>query len=231
MQDKDLSARIAQTLRLLREAYGPAPRDRPDSAVDSLVATILSQNTSRANSEAGFRGLKQGFADWQQVADAAIEEIRRCIQVSGLAGIKAPRIRKILREIARQRGEIDLEFLSDLPAGKAREYLLGFEGIGPKTASCILLFAFEMDVFPVDTHIHRIARRLEWIAPEASAEKTHELLAPHVAPGACYDLHVLLIQHGRQTCKARNPRCRLCCLREHCPFLSRANQRASETSP
>ncbi len=217
MTFKKLASQIADVLQRLRDCYGPPEPDPPGDGVDCLVATILSQNTSRANSKAGFRRLKQTFPDWNQVADADLARIQQCIQVSGLAKTKAPRIRKILRTLRNRLGQIDLQFLAEMPDDQARDYLLAFEGIGPKTACCILLFAFGKDIFPVDTHIHRIARRLGWIEAKVSAEKTHDLLAAHIAPGDSYDLHVLLIQHGRQTCKARSPRCRLCPLRPLCP--------------
>jgi endonuclease III len=218
VNDRDLDTRMARVLDRLADDYGlPDPR-RARTVVDCLIATILSQNTSRANSTAGFDRLKRRFDSWDAVADAAPGPIAAAIEVSGLSKIKAPRIRKILRSIRDQRGAIDLEFLSNLSPPEARDYLLGFGGIGPKTAYCVLLFGLGMDVFPVDTHIHRIARRLGWIDAKASAEKAHDLLAPHVPPGRGFDLHVLLIQHGRVTCKARNPRCGLCCLRDLCPF-------------
>jgi endonuclease-3 len=217
MTSAKLASEIADVLQRLRDFYGPPQPDSPGDGVDCLVATILSQNTSRANSTAGFRRLKKAFSDWDEVADARLEQIEQSIQVSGLAKIKAPRIRKILRTLRSRLGKIDLQFLAEMPDDQARDYLLAFDGIGPKTACCILLFAFAKDIFPVDTHIHRIAIRLGWIDPKDSAEKTHDLLAPDIAPGDSYDLHVLLIQHGRQTCKARSPRCRLCPLRQLCP--------------
>lgn len=186
-----------------------------------LVGTILSQNTSNANSKAGFKQLRRRFKSWKQVADAPVEQVERCIRISGLSNVKAPRIQAILRQIRADRRRIDLQFLHEMDEQQAYEYLLRFDGVGPKTASCVLLFAFGKPLFPVDTHIHRIAKRLEWIAPNVSAEEAHRQLLPQIAPPDRYSLHVLLIALGRKTCKPINPRCEECCLLDMCPFGQR----------
>jgi len=185
--------------------------------VDVLVGTILSQNTSRANSSAGYRALRERFATWEQVADARSRDIERCIRVSGLSRIKAPRIRAILRAIRADRGRIDLAFLADGSPRAGRDYLMQFTGIGPKTAWCVLLFAFGMAVFPVDTHVRRIACRLGLIGPETTPEQACEVLTPRIRPADRYALHVLMIAHGRTVCLARRPRCDHCRLLELCP--------------
>jgi endonuclease-3 len=209
---------VAEVLARLRGAYGDKPLRRWGNGVEVLVETILSQNTSNANSEAGYRQLRRRFRTWEEVADAPVEEVERWIRVSGLSRIKAPRIQAILREVRAERGRISLEFLGRMEVAAAAAYLKRFKGIGPKTVNCILLFAFGKGVFPVDTHIHRIARRLKWIGPKVSAEKAHELLEPAIAEGERYAMHVLLIEHGRKVCKAVGPRCEKCVLLDVCPY-------------
>jgi endonuclease-3 len=100
----------------------------------------------------------------------------------------------------------------------AYDYLTRFKGVGPKTANCVLLFAFGHAVFPVDTHIHRIARRLGLIGPKVSAEEAHDILKPMIRPKDGYEMHVLLIEHGRKTCRAINPKCGECALLDMCPY-------------
>src|SRR3954454_21243636 len=129
---------LARILHLLREAYGPRPAQRWGDGVAVLVETILSQNTSNANSEAGYRQLRRRFRSWRQVADAPVEEVERHIRVSGLSNIKAPRIQAILRQIRGERGKIDLQHLAEMGADAALKYLLNFTGVGPKTAHCPL---------------------------------------------------------------------------------------------
>jgi endonuclease-3 len=204
-------------LKLLRQQYGPRPPKIWGNGVSVLVETILSQNTSNKNSAAGYRQLRRRFRSWNQVADAPVEEVERHIRVSGLSNQKAPRIQAILRQIREQHGKIDLQFLQDMSDEAADEYLRKFNGIGPKTANCVLLFAFGKELFPVDTHIHRIAIRLELIPEKSTAEQAHDLLKPMINPPDRYEMHILLIEHGRKTCKAQRPRCEECCLLNLCP--------------
>jgi endonuclease-3 len=205
-------------LRRLERAYGRREWKCWGNGVDVLVDTILSQNTSAANSIAGFRKLRRQFRSWTRVAAAPVEEVARAIRISGLSNLKAPRIQAILRQIKADRGKMDLQFLSGMDEQKAYEYLRRFPGVGPKTANCVLLFAFGLPVFPVDTHIHRIATRLGLIPPDTTADEAHDLLKPLIRPEDRYATHVLLIEHGRKTCKARNPACGRCSLLDLCPF-------------
>lgn len=210
--------RMNRLLDLLRKAYGPRPWQHWGKGVEVLVETILSQNTSAANSLAGYKRLRRRFRTWNQVAYGPEAEVEKAIRISGLSRIKAPRIQTILRQIHDDRGKIDLEFLKDLEPQAAFDYLLKFDGVGPKTANCVLLFSFGMELFPVDTHIHRIAQRLALIGPRTTAEQSHDLLTPMIAPENRYETHVLLIEHGRKTCRARSPLCDQCTLRELCAY-------------
>jgi endonuclease-3 len=224
--------KLTHVLTRLRRAYGPQPWRCWGTGVDVLVDTILSQNTSAKNSDAGYRQLRRRFRSWNRVADAPVEEVERHIRVSGLSNTKAPRIQAILRQIKSDRGRMDLQFLSEMDEQAAYDYLTKFKGVGPKTANCVLLFAFGHAVFPVDTHIHRIARRLKLIPVRASAERAHNLLKPMIRPRDRYEMHVLLIEHGRKTCRAINPKCDECVLLKLCPYgQQRASARSVHTTP
>ena len=214
---KPTRRRIAGILSLLQRAHGERPWRRWGKGVDVLVGTILSQNTNKANSSAGFRELTRRFSSWDKVADAPVSAIEKCIRVSGLSRVKAPRIRRILRQIRDDRGRIDLEFLKRRPPQEGLDYLMGFTGVGDKTARCVLLFAFGLPVFPVDTHVNRLSRRLGLVPPNSSPEKTQEFLTPLIPPEKRYALHVLLIAHGREICHARGPQCGDCVLSRRCP--------------
>jgi endonuclease-3 len=214
---KPTPATFSRILKRLEGVYGPRPLRRWGKAVPVLVETILSQNTSNRNSAAGFRILRRTFKTWDDVADAPVEEVERAIRISGLSNIKAPRIQAILRQIREAHGTIDLEFLKRSTPAEAMAYLRAFTGVGPKTANCVLLFSFGMPLFPVDTHIHRLAIRLGLIPAKATAEQAHDLLSEVIRPDERYPLHVLLIEHGRKVCKPRNPRCEECVLLKLCP--------------
>ena len=219
-----IQRKLKTVLARLEKAYKRPVWKRWGSAVNVLVETILSQNTNNANSQAGYRHLRRRFRTWNAVALAPTGEIEKCIRVSGLSRIKAPRIKRILGQIKADRGRIDLEFLRDLPPERAYKYLLSFDGVGPKTANCTLLFSLSMPVFPVDTHIHRIARRLGVIGRKISAEKCQDIMAPLIAPPDRYAMHILLITHGRAICHARNPNCPWCCLDDICPSAAKESK-------
>src|SRR5437660_12606270 len=122
-------SKMKRILALLQRAYGRQPWKCWGRGVDVLVDTILSQNTNAANSDAGYRQLRRRFRSWNQVADAAVDEIERHIRVSGLSHQKAPRIQNILRQIWTEHGKIDLQFLADFDDQAAYDYLTKFKGI------------------------------------------------------------------------------------------------------
>ncbi|MDD4891006.1 MAG: endonuclease III [Phycisphaerae bacterium] len=214
---------VARIIRRLEGAFGRQVWRRWGDGLEELVGTILSQNTSNINSGRAYECLERMFArdskqiDWNAVADAPVARLEKAIRCAGLSRMKSRRIRNILRAIRAERGELSLEFLADWPVDKARNYLTRFEGVGPKTAACILLFSFRQPILPVDTHIHRIAIRLALIGPKVSAEASHAALEAIVPRREFYNFHILLIKHGRQICKAHRPRCHDCPLLSLCP--------------
>lgn len=209
--------KLAAVLRRLEGELGrPMPEPR-GKIVDELVATILSQNTTSANARVGYARLTEAFDCWAAAADAPVGRIERCIRPCGLSRIKAPRIRRILRQIRSDCGRISLEFLRRRKGQEVMAYLRSFDGVGPKTALCVMLFAMGRCVFPVDTHIDRMARRLGVLDRATPTDRAHEVLEPLIASQDRYAMHVLLIAHGRHICRARNPRCGACCLLDLCP--------------
>ncbi|MBS1811882.1 MAG: endonuclease III [Acidobacteria bacterium] len=197
--------------------YGvPAPYQNLDP-LDELIATILSQSTTNVNSQRAFESLKKRFPAWEQVRRARPATIAEAIKSGGLANVKSVVIKNILQEIKARCGTLDLSFLRSLGAAEALKFLTSLKGVGPKTARCVLLFACDLPVFPMDTHIFRIARRLEIIPQKCSDEQAHQLLAPLIPPHKHLSLHINLIHHGRRICHPRNPQCNRCCLLDYCP--------------
>jgi endonuclease III len=204
---------------MLDEHYGRpvlSPRYPP---VDELVYTVLSQNTSDVNTDRTFAALKERFPEWSQARDAAVEDIERAIAMGGLARTKAPRIKKILAAISERTGEPDLSELASMTDPQAGAYLTSMQGIGPKTAACVLLFALERPVMPVDTHVHRVALRLGILDTGVTAERAHPILTELAGPDAAdiYATHVDFVRHGRRICHARRPECGVCPLARLCP--------------
>lgn len=213
----DPAARAHELHLRLLDHYGPPPPRAGLDPLSELVLTILSQHTSDRNSERAFASLRARFPTWEAVRDADVAEVAAAIQSGGLAWQKAPRIQRILRELGEKHGELSLDFLRELPLEEARAYLTGLDGVGPKTAACVLLFACGLPALPVDTHVHRVSRRLGLIGPRESAERAHALLEAMVPAELVYPFHMNLIRHGREICKAPRPRCAACPLADLCP--------------
>jgi endonuclease-3 len=150
------------------------------------------------------------------VADAPVDDLAGAIRSGGLADQKAPRIHRILVEIEEREGTLDLSRLNELSDNEVNDYLCSLPGVGPKTAACVLVFSMGRAAFPIDTHVHRVTRRLGWIDGSASAEKAHRVLTPRIPSEIRYELHLALINHGRRVCLARRPRCSECVLLDLC---------------
>ena len=209
--------KVTTVCRRLEKKYGPVEPPEPWPVLDELVATILSQNTSDANSGAAFEELVRRFDGWDAVRRAPVRRVAAAIRRAGLSNQKAPRIKAILKTIHQKRGELSLDYLCETPADEAWEYLRALPGVGPKTAACVLLFACRRPVLPVDTHVHRVSRRLGLIGPRTGAAKAHEELARLVPPRRVLEFHIQLIRHGRTACSARKPKCEGCPLLDLCP--------------
>ena len=210
-------ADIPRILTLLTEEYGEKRWRIRRDPVAVLVQTILSQNTSDINSGRAFQNLMDTFAGWDEVTDASISRICLVIKAGGLGKVKAGYIKKTLKEILRRRGEFSLVFLKDLSLNEAREWLMQLPGVGMKTASVVLLFSLGIPAVPVDTHVFRVASRLGLIGPKVNIEKAHRLLEAIVPESGAFRFHILLIEHGRRTCKSQRPRCTECVLGSLCP--------------
>jgi len=205
---------------VLTRLYGRQDVDQVADPLDTLVETILSQNTTDANSHRCFRSLKKAYPNWNRILDEDPTTIASIIRSGGLADIKAERILAALNFIKRKRGRLELDFLRDKTPSEADEWLSRIKGVGPKTRGIVLLFSLEMPAFPVDTHIHRVTKRLGLIGPRVSREKAQHELALLVPSREYYSFHINLIQHGRMVCHPRKPECVMCKISRYCDFYS-----------
>ena len=218
--DARLKKKYQTIHRLLLEEYGEPQWRQHLPPVDELVSTILSQSTSDINRDKGFYALKDRYPDWQSVIDAPESEVVNTIRPAGLANQKGPRIQAALRHILEEQGELSLDFLAEMPLQDALNWLTQMKGVGRKTASIVMLFAFNRPAFPVDTHVHRLSGRLGLIGPKVTADKAHEILENMGEANTFYAFHLNLIRHGREVCIARNPRCSICWLQEQCDYYA-----------
>lgn len=208
--------------RLVRE-YGK-PKWQPGyDPLTELIFTVLSQHTSDSNRDVAFAKLRKKFSNWELVRDASKQEVAEAIQSAGLWKIKSVRIQSLLRMITERFGKLNLNFLAQLDTIQAKELLLSLDGIGPKTAACVLLFSLNRPVFPVDTHIFRVTKRIGIIPQKATPDDAHQIMQEIVPGKIMYAFHINLIRHGRVICKAQQPLCDRCCIYDQCRCYSKLN--------
>jgi endonuclease-3 len=203
--------------RLLDRFGLPEWRD-PLPAIDELISTILSQNTNDRNRDVAFYALKGKFPTWEAVRDANTEVVIELIRPAGLANQKGPRLQQVLRQITEERGELDLNFLKELPIEEAFAWLTKFKGVGLKTASIVLQFALDVPAFPVDTHIYRVTGRIGLRPEKMYVDQAHSHLAALFPPETYGPGHLNLIRLGREICSARKPDCAHCPLTDLCDY-------------
>jgi endonuclease III len=235
---------VAFTLAALAERYGVPTWERRFDPTSELILTILTQNSADTNAEVAFDALRNAYPsdrpseahrpgsgwggiglseapppDWARVEFAPIQELTNVIRPGGLANQKAPRLQATLRRIREERRDYSLEFLGDMTALEAREWLTGIDGIGKKTASVLLLFCFGSPLLPIDRHVDRVMRRVGLLPPKPTLEEAHDLVLGMFEPDQMFEAHVNLIQHGRKVCHAQRPEHEICPLRSRCRFV------------
>ncbi len=221
----DQEGKAARVYDLLLAEYGE-PDWRPKrSGFEQLIQTILSANTNDNNSGRAFETLRSRFNDdWDAVRTAPLADIKDAIRVAGMYNQKAPHIVETLEILHREEGCYSLDHVETMEAQAAQSYLQRFPGVGHKTASIVLLFSYAIAAFPVDTHIQRQSQRLGISAPRASAQKIKAIWEESLPPDTYFNLHVNLIQHGREICRARSPRCPHCVLQDECDYVRRTGE-------
>ena len=201
----------------LSARYGIFEQKPRYNALDELIFTVLTQHTSDLNAERAFDRLRETIPTWEEVMVADQQLIADAIFHGGMSNQKSKRIKDILASILERHGELEIEFLRDYELEDAREWLVELPGVGPKTAAVVMSFALGMPAFPVDTHIHRVSKRLGLIEEKTTADAAHEIMERQVRPELRFQLHMQLITHGRQVCKARRQLCDECPLSADCP--------------
>lgn len=214
----DLKKRAIKIHETLLNAFGEPIWRNPLPAIDELVSTILSQNTNDVNRDRAFDALRAKFPTWESVRDAKEKDIIDAIKPAGLANQKGPRIQQVLKEITKERGSLDLQFLADMPLEKARNWLTKFNGVGPKTAAIVLCFSLGKPAFPVDTHVYRVTGRIGLRPEKMTVEQAHPHLESVFPPETYYAAHLNIIRLGREVCNARKPMCPQCPIKSLCDY-------------
>jgi endonuclease-3 len=213
--NKNRAERILQTLKktFTMPKWVTSNRD----PFETLIVTIISQNTADRNTAKAFENLSKRFKIKPEVlANAETSQIEECLRVAGLYRNKAKTIKQISKIILDE-FQGTLNSILSLPFEEARETLLKLPGVGPKTADVLLLFCSEKPAIPVDTHVNRVAKRLGLVPQNSDYERVRKSLQSLYNPKDYLAVHILLILLGRRFCKARKPLCKHCPLNRLCP--------------
>ena len=218
MEIDNSEQRIRKIHQDLLDVYGQQKNHDDSDGVRQLLITILSQNVADENTARAAENLFNDFEDYEAIENSSIEELADSINPAGLPETKAKRIQRTLKALREHESSDDytVDFLGEMEDSDAQDWLEEIKGIGPKTASVLLNFHFDADVMPVDTHVERISKRFQLIPFSASNEKAHELLNEAVPHDIKNSFHMLMIEHGKNNCSARNPTCEETKLKKYC---------------
>ncbi|MBI1871060.1 MAG: hypothetical protein HYS07_07705 [Chlamydiae bacterium] len=222
---KGLRVQVLKVHDLLQDQYGKQEREGKKNPLDELILTILSQNTSRAHAQESFDKLWKKYKGWEALMNAPSLEISKTIQNGGLHHTKAIRMRRILKRIYKDRGDLSLDFLREKDQNDAMKYLISLKGLGPRTASHILLYSLNQPVMPVDTHVTRVSKRLGWVWDGANREVIQQVMNRATPRYLILSLYSQLMKHGQVTCKLKAPRCMGCVIRNDCEYYKNRDKR------
>jgi len=221
-----LKERAHKILRILKSTFGEVDLNEflafkvaleTRDPFETLVATILTQNTNEKNAFKSYFSLKKKFPKITPsvLANSTIDELSSLISHGGLGYVKAKRIIEASKYILKKfKG--DLSTILKKPLEEARTELMRIPGVGPKTADILLLMIANKPTVPVDTHVMRVSYRLGFTAKNAKYEDVRRKLIELFCPDKCLEAHLYLILLGRRFCTARKPKCSICPISEFC---------------
>ena len=214
---------LAIQSRLCQEYGCPIEYFHNLDPLSELISSSLSHRTKNKDSGQAFKQLRVAFPTWEAVRDADTEAVKAAIAPCTWPEQKAPRIQQILKQITKERGELSVDFLEDMPVKEARKWLETLPGVGPKTSAAVLSFStLRKRALPVDSHHHRVAVRTGLIAEKVSVGPAHKILEAQLpadwSAQQVYDNHEVLMLHGQRCCYYRKPQCDRCVILDLCPF-------------
>lgn len=202
----------------LEELYGLRKQSSRPDPLDDLIRTILSQNTTDVNRDRAYTELRKQYPSWGDLYSANRSELKEAIRVAGLAEQKSSAITASLEWLMETRGSLDMDWICDEDPEEMIRAFTQIKGIGVKTVSIVLCFACGKEVFPVDTHVNRICKRLGFVSVKSSPNRTFRIMADLIPEGKSRSLHLNMIRLGREICKARSPQCSACVLLPQCEY-------------
>lgn len=202
----------------LERSYGRPRLGNPEEPLDDLIYIIVSNKTSPEMAQRTYARIKREFATWDDVLGSPASALQSLLQPAGLATVKSQQIRAALQKIEKDFGSCDLSQIQERSESEAQEYLVSLRGVSEKIAKCVMMYTMGANVLPVDSHVHRIAKRLGWTARKR-ADQCHDELEALVPPKRRYAFHVDCILHGRSICRPGKSACDKCCTSRRCAYF------------
>ncbi len=218
VSEKTLQSKVKRIVSRFESEKGALHFTKRSYPLSGLINTILSQNTNDNNRDKAYTELRTKYRTWKEVHEAPVDDVAQAIRTAGLNKQKASRIQALLEYLKNTRGDYKADFLKEMDFDQALAEIGHLKGIGPKTLSVVLAFNLGVDVFPVDTHVHRLCKRLGFVPDNFDAVKTFNAMRNRVPAGKSYQFHLHLIFFGRKTCHARKPKCHECFIQDECYY-------------
>lgn len=214
---KDVVERVAAALS---RRYGDYAHGNKSNPLDELLYILLSVQTQEEKYKCAFVAFKNEFPTFASALNAPLSKVERVIRSAGLAKQRARAIKRILYIISQEFGKPTLAPLRQLKDPEVEAFLVRLPRVGVKVARCVMMYSLGREVFPVDTHVWRITRRLGWIRPSnkegSCRSRDMDRLQERIPPSLRFSLHVNMVSLGREICRPRSPRCAECAIRKYC---------------
>jgi endonuclease-3 related protein len=182
-----------------------------------MVGSVLVQNTAWTNAKKALRELEQaGMMNLDVMAVQSPERLAALIRSAGFHSAKSETLLRLAGWLA-SKGGIGRLLASEAPTNVLRQELLQLKGIGPETADTILAYALDRPTISGDAYTRRLALRLT--GQRLSYEQVRRQIMQELsAAEELKRLHGLIVEHGKEFCQKRQPRCGRCPFREFCRF-------------
>lgn len=214
---------VGTVCEILRRKYRDWDHHNRHNPLDELLFILCSTRTQEDGYRGTYLALKRAFPTFGALADAPAKYIARPLESGGLQRQKSRAIHEICDRIRARFGRLTLSPLRDMPDAECEAYLTSLPLVGKKVARCVMMYSLGREVFPVDTHCWRIARRLGWIRPTQKdghcAERDMDRLQDRIPGKMRYSLHVNFVSLGREFCSGQVPNCAGCPLGDICPRM------------
>lgn len=207
----------------LARSYGNPRHGNKRNPLNELVYIILSNRSRDPAFRSAYRALRRAYPSWNRVTRSCESDIANILRPYGLASLKARTLVEIMSALRREFGYPTLRTLRDMETDEAEAVLISLPGVGAKVAKCVLMYALDRPVLPVDVHVHRVAARLG-LEVKKRPDTSQRLIEDAVPARLRYSFHVNLLAHGRRTCLPRTPRCGDCCIAQFCKYYQAGSQ-------